>query len=112
MHEFDAGDGDRGGSKLLQAEHWTQAKLDRPVVLFNEVIEVFRRSNLSPRAASMLFEKFTRRSMRSLIAVELILRGNRPRLANARRKNALAAATSRLARNRKSTVFPALSTAR
>jgi hypothetical protein len=38
VHEFDPGDGDRGVSEPLQTEHGAQAKLDRPMILFNEVI--------------------------------------------------------------------------
>jgi hypothetical protein len=38
MHQFDAGDGDRGASKPLQSKHRTQPKFDRSVILFNAVI--------------------------------------------------------------------------
>ena len=69
VHEFDTSDGDRGVSEPLQAEHWTQAKLDRSMILFNEVVQIFRRSNLGPRV-TLLFEEFTRRPMRSLISIE------------------------------------------
>ena len=70
VHEFNASDGDRGVSKALKAKHWTQAKFDRSMILFNEIIQVFRGSNFGPRAALMLFEEFPRRPMRSLIAIE------------------------------------------
>jgi hypothetical protein len=70
MYEFNAGDGDRGTSKPLQSKHRTQAKFDRSVILFNEVIQLFRGSNCGPLAALMFFEKFPRCAMRSLIAIE------------------------------------------
>ncbi len=41
VHEFDTGDGDRGNSEPLQPKHWAQAKIDRSIILFNEVIQVF-----------------------------------------------------------------------
>jgi hypothetical protein len=40
------------------------------MILFNEVIQIFRGTNFGSRGALMLFEDFTRRSMRSLITVE------------------------------------------
>ena len=36
VHEFDAGDGRRGSSKMLEAEHRTKPQLDRSMVLFNQ----------------------------------------------------------------------------
>jgi hypothetical protein len=57
MHEFDAGDRNRRVSKTFEPQHRTQPKLDRSMVLFNQIIEVFRRSNLSPIAASMCGKK-------------------------------------------------------
>ena len=38
MHEFNAGNGDRGALKALQSEHWTQTKFDRPVILLDQFI--------------------------------------------------------------------------
>nr|WP_246729904.1 hypothetical protein [Methylocystis sp. MJC1] len=71
VRELDTSDGDRGSSsEPLQPKHWAQAKLDRSMILFNEVVQVFSRTNLSPRAALMLGEEFARRSMRSLVAIE------------------------------------------
>jgi len=40
MHEFNAGDGDRGASKALQSKHRTQTKFDRSMVLLNTPIHV------------------------------------------------------------------------
>ena len=37
VHEFDAGDGRRGSSKMLEAEHRTKPQLDRSMVLFNQI---------------------------------------------------------------------------
>ena len=33
VHEFNAGDGDRGAPKALQSKHWTQTKFDGSMVL-------------------------------------------------------------------------------
>ena len=64
MHEFDAGYRNRRVSKRFEPQHRTQPKLDRSMVLFTQIIEVFRRSNLSPIAASMCGKKLPGRSMR------------------------------------------------
>lgn len=50
MHEFDAGDGDRRMLESLETEHRSQTKLDGSVFLFNEIVQVFRRSNSRPCA--------------------------------------------------------------
>ncbi|OAI25619.1 hypothetical protein A1351_16410 [Methylosinus sp. R-45379] len=63
MHELDADDGDRRMSESLEPEHRPQTKLGGSVILFNSVIQVFRRSNSSRRAATMLCENLTRRPM-------------------------------------------------
>ena len=41
VHESDAGDGRRGSSKMLEAEHRTKPQLDRSMVLFNQIVDVF-----------------------------------------------------------------------
>ena len=38
MHEFNAGDDDRGAPKALQSKHWTQTKFDRSMVLLYQII--------------------------------------------------------------------------
>jgi len=38
MHEFNAGDGDRGASKTLQSKHRSQTKFDRSMVLLNQIV--------------------------------------------------------------------------
>ncbi|VTZ52005.1 hypothetical protein MPC4_60094 [Methylocella tundrae] len=85
----------RGVSEPLQAKHRAQATFDRSMIRFNEVIQVFRQ-NFGPRAL-MLFEPFTRRSMRSLIAVERDLLRQSTLALERPTENGLAAATSRLA---------------
>ena len=37
MHEFNAGDGDRGASKPLQSKHRSQTKFDRSMVLLYQI---------------------------------------------------------------------------
>jgi hypothetical protein len=38
MHEFNAGDGDRGASKALQSKHRAQTKFDRSIVLLDQIV--------------------------------------------------------------------------
>jgi hypothetical protein len=41
---------------LLEAEHLTKAEVDRSVILFNQVVQLFRGPNCGPFAAMMLFD--------------------------------------------------------
>lgn len=63
MQELDGGSCDRRVSEALEPEHGTKAKLDGSVILFNEIIQIFRRSNSSPSTTSMPRERFARRTM-------------------------------------------------
>jgi hypothetical protein len=38
MHEFNAGDRDRGAPKALQSKHWTQTKFDGSMVLLDQIV--------------------------------------------------------------------------
>src|SRR5450631_636235 len=62
MHEFDAGDRDRGAPKA-QSKHWAQTKFDRSMVLFDQIVQIFRGSNFGPLAAPMFAEDFSGRPM-------------------------------------------------
>jgi hypothetical protein len=42
MHQLDAGDRDRGIRKPFEAEHHGDALLHAPMVLLNQVVQVFR----------------------------------------------------------------------
>ena len=46
MHQLDPGDRDRRMTELLEAEHHSDTLLDAPMVLLNQVIQVFRRALL------------------------------------------------------------------
>jgi len=70
VHEFDAGDGRRGSSKMLEAEHRTKPQLDRSMVLFNQIVDVFGRPDLALISLGMFAESLCRPAMRRLIAVE------------------------------------------
>jgi hypothetical protein len=70
VHQFNAGDGDRGAPKTLQSKHWTQTKFDRSMVLLDQIVEVLRRSYFGPSAARTFAENFPRRPMGCLVAVE------------------------------------------
>src|SRR5580693_9121537 len=41
VHEFDAGDRRRCSTETLEAEHWTEPQLDRSVILFDPIIQIF-----------------------------------------------------------------------
>ena len=56
VHEFDAGDGRRGSSKMLEAEHRTKPQLDRSMVLFNQIVDVFGRPYLALISLGMFAE--------------------------------------------------------
>ena len=43
MHEFDAGNGGRGSSKVLEAEHRSEPQLDRSVILLDQIVDVLGR---------------------------------------------------------------------
>ena len=47
VHPFKAGDRDRSVAELLEPEHHSNALLDAAMVLFNQVIEIFRGPQLS-----------------------------------------------------------------
>ena len=70
VHEFDAGDGRRGSSKMLEAEHRTKPQLDRSMVLFNQIVDVFGRPDLALISLGMFAESLCRPAMRRLMAVE------------------------------------------
>jgi hypothetical protein len=41
VHEFDAGDRRCSSPKTLEAEHRTEPQLDRSVILFDQIIQIF-----------------------------------------------------------------------
>jgi len=63
MHEFNVGDRDRGAPKALQSKPWTQTKFDGSMVLFDQIVQIFRRSYFGPPAAPMFGEDFPGRAM-------------------------------------------------
>ena len=52
MHDFDAAQQDARTAKILESEHGSRASLDRPVILFNDVVEILRLANLDRRLES------------------------------------------------------------
>ena len=56
MHEFDAGNRRRRSAKTLEAEHRTNPKLGRSVVLLNQIVEVFGRPDLALISGGMFSE--------------------------------------------------------
>src|SRR5580698_3472947 len=41
MHKFDAGDRRCGLAEMLEAEHRTEPKLDRSMILFDQIVQIF-----------------------------------------------------------------------
>ena len=70
MREFDAGNGGRGSSKVLEAEHRSEPQLDRSVILLDQIVDVLGRPDLALISRGMFAESLLGRAMRSLIAVE------------------------------------------
>ena len=46
VHQFDAGQKDPGTVKSLESQHGPRLSLDRPMVLLDKFIEIFRLANL------------------------------------------------------------------
>ena len=42
VEKFDAGNGGLGSSELLEAKHGADPGFDRTVVLFDDIVEIFR----------------------------------------------------------------------
>jgi|ERR1700677_2483388 hypothetical protein len=110
VERFDAGDCDGGVVEVLEAEHGTGSGLDIPMILFDQIVQVFRRSQFGALPCLVFVWNFTHCSMRSGIAIKRVA----DRCAQLRAKRfaekALAAATSRFGLSRKSTVLPSRST--
>jgi hypothetical protein len=60
VREFDAGDGRCGSSKMFEAEHRTKPQLDRSMVLFNQIVDVFGRPDLALISLGMFAESLCR----------------------------------------------------
>ena len=63
VDEFDAGDRRRGSSKVLEPEHRTKPKLDRSVILLNQIGDVFGRPDLALISLGMFAESLFGRAM-------------------------------------------------
>jgi hypothetical protein len=63
MHQFDAGNRRRRVAKALEAEHRTKPKLDRSVILLNQIVEVFGRPDLASISGGMFVENLLGRAM-------------------------------------------------
>ena len=49
MHEFNAAQQDAGTAKILESEHGPGTALDRPVVLFHDIVEILGLTDLNGR---------------------------------------------------------------
>jgi hypothetical protein len=70
VEQFDAGDGDGGVVEVLEAEHGPGSGLDTPMILFDQIVQVFRRSQLGALPCLVFVWNFTHCSMRSGIAIK------------------------------------------
>ena len=70
VHQFDAGDRDHRVAESLEPQHYSNALLDAAVVLLNQVIEVFRRTQFGvPRQRTVGFQ-LTHRTVRCSVPVQ------------------------------------------
>jgi hypothetical protein len=70
VHQFDAGDRDRCVMELFEAKHHRDALLDTPMVLLNQVIQVFRRALLRVRRQRAIGFQLAHRAVRRSVAVQ------------------------------------------
>jgi hypothetical protein len=63
MYGLNAGDRRCGTTEMLEAEHRTKPYLDRSMILLDQIIEVFGRSDLAPIAIAMFAENLPDRTM-------------------------------------------------
>ena len=56
MHDFDAAQQDARAAKILESEHESRASLDRPVIRFNDIVEILGLANLDRRLEFGVFE--------------------------------------------------------
>jgi hypothetical protein len=112
MHQLDACNRGCGAPEPLEAKHDLRPRLDVAMVLLNQVVQVLRRSDLGVRGQQAVRLHLAHGTVRGRIAIERDGFRWLPLMLEAFLKNAFAAATSRLARSMKSTVWPARSTAR
>ena len=70
VHQLNAGNRDGGVAKLLESQHRSDALLDAAVVLFNQVIEIFRRTQLGLRWNGTFGFQLAHRTVRRSVAVQ------------------------------------------
>jgi hypothetical protein len=112
VHQLNARKGGRRVPETFEAEHRVRSGLGVAMVLLDQVIDIFRASNLRVSRQQTLGLHLAHGAMLGRIVIE---RDGLRRLAltlDDLRKDALAAFTSRFERSTKSTVWPARSTAR
>jgi hypothetical protein len=63
VHEFDAGYRRYGSTKMFEAEHRTKPQLDRTVILFNQIVDVFGRPDLALISLRMFVQSLLGRAM-------------------------------------------------
>jgi hypothetical protein len=109
VHHLDVTQNDGRAVEILKPEHRPGPAFDGPMVLLHDVVQVLDLTNLDGHLALGIH-----RVKRGQIGAALVdgHRLGRAILNDCLSKKRCAAALSRLARNRKSMVFPALSTAR
>jgi hypothetical protein len=59
VHNFNAGQKDAGAAKSLEPQHGARASLDRPMILLNQIIEIFGLTDLDGRLTNAI-DRFER----------------------------------------------------
>ena len=112
MHQLNACNRGCGAPEPLEAKHDLRPGLDVAMVLLYQVVQVRRRFDHGARRQQAVRLHLPHGAVRGRIAIERDDIRWLPLMLEAFLKNAFAAATLRLARSMKSTVWPARSTAR
>ena len=70
VEQFDAGNCDGGVVEVLEAEDGPDSGLNTPMILLDQIVQVFRRSQLGAPPCLVFVWNFTHCSMRSGIAIK------------------------------------------
>src|ERR1035438_10134525 len=68
--QFDAGDGGSCAIKVLEAEHRPCSGFNTPVILFDQIVQVFRRSQLGVLPCLVIFWHLAHCSLRCSVAIQ------------------------------------------
>lgn len=113
VHDLDPCNGCGGRRKALEAQHGSLPTLDEPMVLFNQIVQIFDPHHLDRyRTAETLQHSLDLPDALGVALLSMTIFRGRPLASIARAKNLIAAGLLRRFDSMKFKVFPNLSTAR